>query len=177
MLDWFSKLLLGGSVLAGTGVTLGISALTAAQLKDTEEPKELNLTSISEEDTDISEPKPESLKISTPKVEVTEVKTPAKVRVTRQAKPKGCTIHQLSSSSGRTWKISKIGTWEEFLKEKAGKGERVNTQTIQRRCDEAKGKDILVVNSWWGWNRRWDYSSWEQNHQQFKSYLANSGRS
>ncbi|AEW45557.1 hypothetical protein MHC_03485 [Mycoplasma haemocanis str. Illinois] len=184
MLGGFTKLLFGGSLLAGTCVSLGISALTPKQLKNTalitegeSGYTEFNLTNSSETETGVSQPQTPETQSQTSVSSGGESSTTATTSTTSEAsrqpeQEKSCTIHQLESSSGRTWNISKIGTWEEFSKRKAKSGEHINSQVIKKKCDASKGKDILVVNLPWQWLwRRWDYSDKEQNHQQFKDYL------
>ncbi|AEW45337.1 hypothetical protein MHC_02365 [Mycoplasma haemocanis str. Illinois] len=179
MLGGFSKLLFGGSLLAGTCVSLGISALTSKQLEDTKlETKEgsgyteFNLTNSSESDANVSET--ERQESSSPETKGLETQT--SVSTEEEAKQpkhkKGCTIHQLESSSKRIWEISKIGTWEDFLKSKNKSRENINSQVIKNKCDESKGGDILVVNLKWGWfSKRWDYSPTDQESEQFREYL------
>ncbi|AEG72953.1 hypothetical protein MHF_0683 [Mycoplasma haemofelis Ohio2] len=175
MLDWFSKLLLGGSVLAGTGVSLGISTLTSKDTKLVTSEESIGLAVASHDDEDLYEEEPEVTAEVVKEKEVVKAKieTPKLAPQVR----KGCTIHQLNSSSKPTWSISLVGTLEQFLDAKSKRKEDVNRTAIKNKCDSSNGKDILVINKRLGWYyKQWDYSEEYQNNNQFNSYLARQKR-
>ncbi|AEG72957.1 hypothetical protein MHF_0687 [Mycoplasma haemofelis Ohio2] len=173
MLGGFSKALLGHSLLVGTGISLGVSFLKAIEFGNvglstaTNSPREIGLAGYSHSEVSAVETTQTEESKATSDSAATLENRSSNPTATRR---KGCTIHQLNSSAGSTWSISEIGSWEQFWGEKYLKGESINEHSIRQKCNEEPTGDVLVVRRGWFW-RKWDYSDWDQKHQQFKDYL------